>query len=41
MANGKEIKMKLPSVDNLFTTHEQRDEEKRENVRDIAIAEII
>ncbi len=40
MANGKEIKMKLPSVDNLFTTQEQRDEEKRENVRDIAIAEI-
>ena len=40
MANGKGIKMKLPSVDNLFTTQEQRDEEKRENVRDIAIAEI-
>lgn len=40
MANGKEIKMKLPSVDNLFTTQEQRDEEKRENVRDIAIEEI-
>ena len=40
MANGKEINMKLPSVDNLFTTQEQRDEEKRENVRDIAIAEI-
>lgn len=32
--------MKLPSVDNLFTTQEQRDEEQRENVRDIAIAEI-
>jgi ParB family chromosome partitioning protein len=32
--------MKLPSVDNLFTTQEQRDEEKRENVRDIAITEI-
>lgn len=40
MAKSKEIKMKLPSVDNLFTTQEQRDEEKRENVRDIAIAEI-
>ena len=40
MAYGKDIKMKLPSVDNLFTTQEQRDEEKRENVRDIAIAEI-
>lgn len=32
--------MKLPSVDNLFTTQEQRDEEQRENVRDIPIAEI-
>lgn len=40
MAKSKEIKMKLPSVDNLFTTQEQRDEEKRENVRNIAIAEI-
>lgn len=40
MAKSKEIKMKLPSVDNLFTTQEQRDEEKRENVRDIAITEI-
>ena len=40
MAKSKGIDMKLPSVDNLFTTQEQRDEEKRENVRDIAIAEI-
>ena len=40
MANGKGIKMKLPSVDNLFTTQEQRDEEKREKVRDIDITEI-
>jgi len=32
--------MKLPSVDNLFTTQEQRDEEQRENVRDIPITEI-
>ena len=40
MANGKEIKMKLPSADDLFSTQEQRDEEKRENVRDIAITEI-
>ena len=40
MAKSKGIDMKLPSVDNLFTTQEQRDEEQRENVRDIAIAEI-
>lgn len=40
MANGKEIKMKLPSADDLFSTQEQREEEKRENVRDIAITEI-
>ena len=32
--------MKLPSVDELFTTQEQRDEEKRENVREIPLAEI-
>lgn len=40
MAKSKGIDMKLPSVDNLFTTQEQRDEEQRENVRDIPIAEI-
>ncbi len=39
-SKGIDIDMKLPSVDNLFTTQEQRDEEQRENVRDIAIAEI-
>lgn len=40
MAKGTGISMKLPSVDNLFTTQEQRDEEKREKVRDIDITEI-
>lgn len=40
MAKSKGMDMKLPSVDNLFTTQEQRDEEKRENVRDIPITEI-
>ncbi len=40
MAKGSGISMKLPSVDNLFTTQEQRDEEQRENVRDIPITEI-
>lgn len=40
MAKGSGISMKLPSVDNLFTTQEQRDEEQTENVRDIPITEI-
>ena len=40
MAKSKGIDMKLPSVDNLFTTQDQRDEEQRENVRDIPITEI-
>lgn len=40
MAKGAGISMKLPSVDNLFTTQEQRDKEKREKVRDIDITEI-
>lgn len=40
MAKGSGISMKLPSVDNLFTTQEQRDEERREKVRDIDITEI-
>lgn len=40
MAKGSGISRKLSSVDNLFTTQEQRDEEQRENVRDIPITEI-
>lgn len=40
MAKSSGIEMKLPSVDDLFTTQEQRDEEKRENVREIPLAEI-
>lgn len=40
MVKGSGISMKLPTVDNLFTTQEQRDEEERENVRDIPITEI-
>ena len=32
--------MKLPSVADLFTTQEQRDEDKRENVREIPLTEI-
>ncbi len=40
MAKSSGIEMKLPSVDDLFTTQEQRDEGKRENVREIPIREI-
>lgn len=40
MAKSSGIDMKLPSVDDLFTTQEQRDEDKRENVREIPLAEI-
>lgn len=37
---GQQIDMKLPSVADLFTTQEQRDEDKRENVREIPLTEI-
>ena len=40
MAKSKEIKMPLPSVDELFSTQEERDEAKRETVKDIPISEI-
>lgn len=40
MAKSSGINMKLPSADDLFTTQEQRDEDKRENVREIPLAEI-
>lgn len=40
MAKSKGIDMKLPSVADLFTTQEQRDEDKRENVREISLTEI-
>lgn len=40
MAKSKEINMKLPALDDLFSTQEQRDEESRESVRNISISEI-
>ena len=40
MAKSSVINMKLPAADELFTTQEERDEAKRESVRDIRIEEI-
>ena len=40
MAKGKGINLNRPSVDELFSTQEERDEAKRESVRNIPIAEI-
>ena len=37
---GKELKLNLPSVDDLFTTQEERDDQKREKVLDIPLSEI-
>ena len=40
MAKSKEINMKLPALDDLFSTQEERDEVSRESVRNIQISEI-
>lgn len=40
MAKSSAINMKLPSADDLFSTQEERDEAKRERVRDIRLEEI-
>lgn len=40
MAKNGDIKMILPTAADLFSTQEERDEEKRESVRDIPLAEI-
>ena len=40
MAKSKEINMKLPALDDLFSTQEERDEVSRESVRNIPISEI-
>lgn len=40
MAKSKGINLNLSSVDDLFSTQEERDEAKRESVRNISIAEI-
>lgn len=40
MAKGKGIQLNLPSAADLFSTQEERDEAKRESVRDIPLEEI-
>ena len=40
MAKSREINMDLPSVDDLFTTQEERDQKNQEYVKDISIYEI-
>ena len=40
MAKGREINFNLPLVDDLFSTQEERDEEKREIIMKISIDEI-
>ncbi len=40
MAKNREINMNLPSVDDLFTTQEERDQKNQEYVKDISIYEI-
>ena len=40
MAKGKGLNLNLPSADDLFSTQEERDEAKRESVKDIPIDEI-
>lgn len=40
MAKSREINMNLPSIDNFFTTQEERDQKNHEYVKDISIYEI-
>lgn len=40
MARGKELPMNLPSVDDLFTSQEERDERTREKIEEISLSEI-
>ena len=40
MAKNREINMNLPSVDDLFTTQEEREQKNQEYVKDISIYEI-
>lgn len=40
MAKSSGIKLNLPSADDLFSTQEERDEEKRENLIDLPVEEI-
>lgn len=40
MGKGSKIELNLPAADDLFSTQEERDEAKRENVQDIPLNEI-
>ena len=40
MAKSKEINMNLPSVDDLFTTQEERDQKNQEHVKNISVYDI-
>jgi ParB-like chromosome segregation protein Spo0J len=40
VAKSREINMNLPSIDNFFTTQEERDQKNQEYVKDISIYEI-
>ncbi len=40
MARGKELPLNLPSLDDLFTTQEERDDKAREKIVDVPISEI-
>lgn len=40
MAKSKELNMKIPSVGDLFSTQEEREEVGRESVRDIPLEQI-
>ena len=40
MAKRKGIELNLPPADDLFSTQEERDESKRESVREIPLSEI-
>ena len=40
MTKSREININLPSVDDLFTTQEERDQKNQEYVKDIFIYEI-
>ncbi len=40
MAKGKELNMKIPSVGDLFSTQEEREEVGRESVRNIPLEDV-
>ena len=40
MAKSREINMNLPSIDNFFTTQEERDQKNQEYVKNISLFDI-